>query len=671
MNEIKLPQTPFEALERLEELRKTVEYHNDRYYNKDDPEISDFEYDMLTRELRAIEEAFPQLKSDVSPTVHVGGRADEMFTPVVHTVRMESLQDVFSFEEVERFVERLARTADISEGFSVERKIDGLSVSLEYENGVLVRGSTRGDGDVGENVTDNLRTVRSIPKTIAFNGSLEVRGEVYMPRDSFIRLCERQELTGEKPFKNPRNAAAGSLRQKNSAVTAERELSVFCFNVQKISGKGFKTHIESLEFLAAQGFPVIPELRLCRTAGEILDEIGSIGEGRGELGYDIDGVVIKLNDLARREAIGSTAKYPKWAVAYKFPPEEKSTVIRDIEITVGRTGVLTPTAVFDPVFLAGTSVSRAILHNEDHIREMNVNIGDTVIVRKAGDIIPEVAALVKKGEHSGPYSMPCLCLSCGSPVVRDDEAAVRCINPECPAQLLRNLIHFASRDAMDIEGLGPAVVEMLSDRGLIQRETDIYRLTAEEISGLDRMGKKSAENLLRAIEKSKSNELYRLIFALGIRNVGTKASKLLAGHFGELDRIASASVEELTAIDGIGDVVAENVYSYFHTEAARALILELKELGVNTVCLTSASDRALEGLTFVITGSFTGMTRSEMTALVEKHSGRVSSGVSKKTDYLLAGEDGGSKLDKAAQLGIPIISERELYEMLGSEHTEE
>lgn len=656
-----------DARKRVLELRKTINHHNDLYYNKDDPEISDFEYDALTRELRAIEAKYPELKTVDSPSARVGGAADEMFAPVTHTVRMESLQDVFSFDDVIQFVNKTAESVNISEGFSVEKKIDGLSVSLEYSNGRFVRGSTRGDGDVGENVTDNLLTIKSIPKTIPFTGELEVRGEVYMPRSSFVKLCERQELLGEKAFKNPRNAAAGSLRQKDSSVTAERGLSIFCFNVQRVNGTSFATHADSLRFLAENGFTVIPGIRICKTAEDIINEISSIGEARGDLGFDIDGVVIKLNDLSERSVLGSTAKYPKWAVAYKFPPEEKTTVVRDIEITVGRTGVLTPTAVFDPVSLAGTSVGRAILHNEDFINDLNINIGDTVTVRKAGDIIPEVIGLVKKGENEGAFRMPTVCPSCGSPVYRDDEAAIRCINPDCPAQVLRNLIHFASRDAMDIEGLGPAVIEALSDKGLLHHEADIYTLTAESVADIDRMGKKSADNLIKAIERSKQNDLWRLIFALGIRNVGAKAAKLIATRFGTIDAVMNAERDELTEIDGIGSVVADSIISYFSDDSVRNLIDSLKASGVNTVSLNKAADDALSGKTIVITGTLDGYSRQEMTALIESHSGKVSSSVSKKTDYLLAGEDGGSKLTKAASLGVPIISVDDLFKMINGE----
>ena len=650
-------------IKRIEELRKLIKYHNDRYYNQDDPEISDFEYDALQRELRSLEAKYPEYASADSPSVNVGGNRNIMFSPVVHDVRMESLQDVFSFDEVSSFIDRIASTVENAE-YSVEKKIDGLSVSLEYYNGKLVRGSTRGDGSIGENVTDNLFTVKSIPQTITFKGELEVRGEVYMSHSSFNSLVEKQEILGEKTFKNPRNAAAGSLRQKDSSITKERDLDIFCFNIQKISDKTFNTHSETLEFLKDLGFPVIPDFKVCTNYEEIISEIETIGNGRGNLEYDIDGVVIKLNNLESRRKLGSTSKYPRWAVAYKFPPEEKQTIIRDIEITVGRTGALTPTAIFDSVLLAGTTVSRAILHNEDFINDMNINIGDTVIVRKAGDIIPEVLSLVKKGDNIGAYKMPTVCPSCGGKVFRDDEAAIRCNNPNCPAQLLRNLIHFASRDAMDIEGLGPAVVELLVSSNLISREVDIYTLSVDDIKSLDRMGEKSAENLVNAIDKSKSNDLSKLLFAFGIRHVGAKAAKTLSEYFGDIDNIINASIEELTEIEGIGAVLAESIKDYFSNEETLEMINNLKSLGVNTKSLTVKLDNRFEGKTFVITGTLDGYSRNEMTELIEKYSGKVSGSVSKKTDFLLAGEDGGSKLTKAESLGVRIISLDEILDMM-------
>ena len=648
---------------RIQELRETIKYHNDLYYNEDSPEIEDYEYDMLQQELRKLEAEYPQYKSDESPSVNIGGNANIMFTPVEHKVRMESLQDVFSFDEVEGFVNRILEF-DSNAEFSVEKKIDGLSVSLEYSGGRLVRGSTRGDGNVGENVTDNLMTIKSIPKTISFLGDLEVRGEVYMSRESFIKQVEKQELFGEKVFKNPRNAAAGSLRQKDPNITKKRDLSVFCFNVQSISEEKFTTHSESLLFLESLGFPIIPNFVVAKTSEEIFDEINNIGQNRGALGFDIDGVVIKLNNISERAVIGSTAKYPKWAVAYKFPPEEKETVVRDIEITVGRTGALTPTAVFDSVILAGTSVSRAILHNEDFINEKNINIGDKIIVRKAGDIIPEVVALVEKGENKTPYEMPKYCPSCFSPVYRDDEAAIRCINPDCPAQLLRNLIHFASRNAMDIEGLGPAVVEQLVNNNLISKQTDIYSLTEEEIASLERMGEKSAQNLIKAIENSKENDLSKLVFALGIRNVGEKAAKLISERFMSLEGIQNATIEELTEIEGIGEVLAKSIVDYFGNDSAREMVKTLQSFGVNTLSKKEKVDDRFLGKTFVITGTLEGYTRGEMTELIEKYGGKCSGSVSKKTSYVLAGEEAGSKLDKAGQLGVPIISLNDLLEMI-------
>ncbi len=650
-----------EAKLRAKELIKQIRHHNELYYNQDAPEIEDFEYDALMRELKSLEKEFPELITAHSPTQMVGGAAQSLFSPVEHTVKMESLQDVFSIDELRDFGSKI----DIGKtAFSVEPKIDGLSVSLEYQNGELVRGSTRGDGVTGEDVTANILTIASIPQKIAFKGDLEVRGEVYMPKSSFLRLVERQELMGEKVAKNPRNAAAGSLRQKNSAVTASRGLDIFIFNIQKISDRELSSHIESLDFLKSLGFSVLPSYKLCRTIDEAIGEVERIGLTRGELEFDIDGAVIKADNLSYRDELGSTSKYPKWAVAFKYPPEEKETVLRKIEINVGRTGALTPTAVFDPIQLAGTTVSRAVLHNEDFIKEKQIGIGDTIVVRKAGEIIPEVLSVKSHSVTSSVFEMPRYCPSCNSPVTREEgEAVIRCTNADCPAQLLRHLIHFTSRDAMDIEGLGPAVLEQLLDAGLISNIVDLYTLDFDSVKSLERIGEKSTSNLFAAIEKSKSNELYRLITALGIRHIGTGAAKLLCANFDDIDALMSASKEELEAIDGFGEVSASSAFDFFSLESTKILIERLKELGVNTKSNRKNNNGKFSGLTFVLTGTLPSYTRPQAAKIIEELGGKVSSSVSKKTDYVLAGEEAGSKLDKANALGVTVIDENEFIKM--------
>ncbi|MCQ2455507.1 MAG: NAD-dependent DNA ligase LigA [Clostridia bacterium] len=649
-----------EAKKRIKELTKTIKYHNDLYYNQDSPVLEDFEYDALTRELRELEKEYPELISKDSPTQNVGGVALKLFSPVEHSVRMESLQDVFSFGELKDFFERINRK-DIF--FSVEPKIDGLSVSLEYENGKFIRGSTRGDGNIGEDVTANLLQIKSIPKIIEYKGTLEVRGEVYMPKDSFLKLVERQELMGEQPAKNPRNAAAGSLRQKNSAVTASRNLDIFVFNIQRCE-KHFNSHIDSLNFIKALGFNVLPTYLKVSTYNEAISEIERIGENRGGFSYDIDGAVIKVDDISLRAELGSTAKYPKWAVAYKYPPEEKETVLRSIEINVGRTGALTPTAVFDPIFLAGTTVSRAVLHNEDFISSKSIAVGDTIIVRKAGEIIPEVLG-VKTHCGADTFKMPKICPSCGSPVFREEgEAVIRCTNAECPAQLLRHLIHFTSRDAMDIEGLGPAVLEQLLSADLIHNIVDIYKLDFGEILKLDRTGEKTVNNLFSAIEKSKENDLSKLIFAFGIRHIGSKAAKLLSDKFGSIDKILSATLDDIKSIDGFGDVMALSAFDFFSLCETKKTINELKSLGVNTESTSVIKDDRFGGLTFVLTGTLPTLKRNDAAQIIESFGGNVSSSVSKKTNYVLAGDEAGSKLEKAVNLGIKVIDEAEFFEMI-------
>ena len=650
------------AKERAEELSRLLKYHNKKYYIDDAPEIEDFEYDRMIRELEDLEREYPELRKEDSPTQTVGGAANRLFTEVVHSVKMESLQDVFNFEELKTFGEKidLNRTK-----FSVEPKIDGLSVSLEYKDGLFFRGSTRGDGVVGEDVTANLMQIKSIPKAIKFDGELEVRGEVYMPRASFLKLLERQELMGEAPAKNPRNAAAGSLRQKNPKITKERELSIFIFNIQRVTGREFSSHIETLDFLKSLGFNTLPFYTKCNNIEEVIAEINRIGDNRGDLEFDIDGAVVKVDNLSYREELGSTSKFPKWAVAFKYPPEEKETVLKEIEIGVGRTGALTPTAVFDTITLAGTSVSRATLHNEDFITTKGIGIGDTIVVRKAGDIIPEVLSVSKHCDGSEVYKMPHICPSCGAPVFREEgEAVIRCTNADCPAQLLRHLIHFTSRDAMDIEGLGPAVLEQLLNAGLISNIVDLYSLDYDAVESLERTGKKSVENLKNAIEKSKSQDLSKLIFALGIRHIGAKAGALMAEHFGDIDAILGATAEDFEAIDGFGSILAQSAFEFFSLSDTKKMIESLKEKGLNMKSLKRVEDGRFKGLTFVLTGTLPTLKRSEAGEIIESFGGKTSSSVSKKTDYVLAGEEAGSKLTKAESLGIKIITEEEFLEMI-------
>ena len=649
---------------KIEDLRAQLRYHSDRYYNDDAPEIEDYQYDMMMRELKALEEKYPEYDSVDSPTKRVGGKADNSFESVEHTVRMESLQDAFSKQELFDFDKRVKDGAG-TVAYVVEPKIDGLSVSLEYVNGEFFRGSTRGDGDVGEDVSGNLRVIHNVPlklkKALPY---IEVRGEVYMPKKSFGRVVDRQLLNDEKPFKNPRNAAAGSLRQKDSKVTATRGLDIFVFNVQQLEGAELSSHKQSLDFLKELGFNTIPFYNKVENIEEAINCIDEIGQKRGELEFDIDGAVIKVDDFSKRELLGSTSKFPKWAVAFKYPPEEKQTKLLDIEITVGRTGVLTPTAVLESVHLAGTTVSRATLHNQDFINEKGVNIGDIVTVRKAGDIIPEVLCVNEK--HSqGAFVYPEICPSCGERVVREeDEAAIRCINPECPAQLLRNLIHFCSRDAMDIEGLGPSIIETFVNEGMIKKTPDIFNLDKEKIASLEGFKETSANNIISSVEKSKQNDLSKLVFAFGIRHIGEKAAKLLSDEFKNIDAIMSASVEDILEIEGFGNVMAQSVVDFFNTESAKELIDELKASGINVKSKTVIKDNRFEGKTFVLTGTLESFKRSEASKIVESFGGKTSGSVSKKTDYVLAGAEAGSKLDKANALGVTVISEEEFKEMI-------
>lgn len=651
--------------QRAEQLRRELNHHIYRYYVENENDIEDYEYDMLMRELDSIEKEYPELLAPDSPTHRVGGQADGQFEKVVHTVRMESLQDAFSHGEVEDF-DRRVHESFLDVTYVVEPKIDGLSVSLEYTNGVFTRGSTRGDGIEGEDITANLRTVKSIPLRLKTDlPFIEVRGEVYMPREVFFEIVEKQELNGEKPFKNPRNAAAGSLRQKNPKITAERKLDIFVFNIQQIDGAEITGHYQSLEYLKELGFKTVPFFRKFNNIKDAFGEIERIGDIRYTLPFDIDGAVVKVDSFAQRETIGSTAKFPRWAIAYKYPPEEKETTLVDIEINVGRTGVLTPTAVFEPVLVAGSTVSRATLHNEDFIKEKGIRIGDTVIIRKAGDIIPEVLSVVKHCDNSRDYEMPKFCPSCGSRVFREEgEAAIRCDNPDCPAQLLRVLIHFCSRDAMNIEGLGDAVLETFLKVGLIGKISDIYQLDYEKISSLDGMGQKSADNLKKAVEKSKENDLSKLLFAFGIRHIGQKASKLLSDHFLNLDNIISATKEEILNIDGFGEIMADSVVEFFSLEQTKQMIDELKNFGLNMESQREIKDNRFEGMTFVLTGTLSTYGRKEAQEIIESYGGKAASSVSKKTTYVLAGDAAGSKLQKATDLGVTIINEEQFAEMI-------
>lgn len=657
-----------QARKRAEDLRVIIEKNNRLYYDQDAPELEDFEYDAMTRELKAIEKEYPELVTANSPTQHVGGTASSKFSKVTHAVKMESLQDAFSFDELREFDARV-REAGVKPEYVVEAKIDGLSVSLEYRMGQLVRGSTRGDGVVGEDVTENIATIKDIPHELPDAPEfLEVRGEVYMPHSAFFKLKEQQELEDKTPFKNPRNAAAGSLRQKDPSITASRGLSIFVFNLQQCEGRSFVTHHETLDYIKALGFPVSPRYSVFENIEDAIKEIQAIGEARGTLEFDIDGAVIKVNDLAARRTLGSTNKFPRWAIAFKYPPEVKESVVRDIEVTVGRTGVLTPTAVFDPIFLAGTSVSRASLHNGDIIANLGVGIGDTVQVRKAGDIIPEVIAVSAHLPGAQPFQMPTVCPSCGAPVVHlEDEAALRCVNPECPAQALRNIIHFASRDAMDIDGLGTAVATQLVEKDMVHSAADIYALSREQLLTLDKFKEKSADNLLNAIQRSKENNLDKLLFGFGIRNIGDKAAALLAEHFGSLQAIREADAAAISEIDGFGGVMAQSVVEFFAKEGTTDLVHRLADAGVNMQWKGEPKGDKLAGKTLVVTGTLETLSRNEAEALIVKNGGKASGSVSKKTSYVVAGTAAGSKLTKAQALGVPVLTEAEFLDLLKEE----
>lgn len=667
--------TEAEAKKRLGDLRATLDHHARLYYVYDAPEISDYEYDRLYRELEELEAAFPQFDSPASPTKRVGGAILDKFSPFTHRVRLASLSDVFSPEELSAFLTDTEKLVGENAAYSVEPKIDGLSVALTYENGIFVRGATRGDGTTGEDVTENLRTVRSIPLTLTEPVPyLCVRGEVYMSKSTFDTLNRKREEEGQPLFANPRNAAAGSLRQLDSRITAERRLDIFIFNYQEgdlyLDGHAPKTHTETLNRLRELGFAVLPAQKTLVGKDAILDYVAALGEMRPTLSFDMDGAVIKLDELSLRREVGEGTKTPKWAVAYKYPPEQQNTTLLDIEIAVGRTGVLTPTAVLAPVRLAGSTVSRATLHNIDFIREKDVRIGDTVTVQKAGDIIPEIVSVVRDartGEEK-PFEMPTACPSCGAPVVRDADgegAAVRCENPACPAQRSRALIHFASKDAMDIDGLGPQIIELLVSEGLVSDAADLYTLDLERVAALERMGEKSAANLLAAIEKSKGAGLERLLYALGIRQVGSVAAEAIAARFGNMAAVAAATAEDFAAVSDIGDITAANLTAYFAREDVRDLLLRLELRGVVMTAKAEAPTKTtFEGKTFVLTGTLPTMTRDEASALIKSAGGKVSSSVSKKTDFVLAGEEAGSKLTKAKELGVTVIDEPTLLEML-------
>jgi DNA ligase (NAD+) len=663
-----------EAKTRIEYLRGVIEYNSKLYYEKDSPEISDYEYDALFRELSDLEALYPELDLPTSPTKRVGGKALDKFEKVTHSVRMGSLTDVFSYEELSDFISRVNAVCGEGTEYSVEPKIDGLSVSLIYRDGVFVKGATRGDGEVGEDVTENLRTVRSIPlKLKEALPYLCVRGEVYMPRSVFYELNLQREREGQPPFANPRNAAAGSLRQLDPKICRDRRLEIFVFNLQEGSlysdGRAALTHTEALDRLTELGFVTLPERKTLSGFDSIASHVRELGDMRSELAFDMDGAVIKLDDLEKRMTVGEGTSTPKWAVAYKYPPEEKKTKLLSIDIQVGRTGVLTPAANLEPVRLAGTVVSRATLHNPNFIEERDIRIGDTVIVRKAGEIIPEILESVKS-ERCGSetvFKVPTLCPSCGHPVVRDadgDGAAVRCVFAGCPAQLARRIVHFASKGAMNIEGLGPQVVDLLLRNGKISDVSDLYTLKAEDIEELDRMGKKSAENLIGAIDASRSRGLERLLYALGVRQVGEVAAEAIAARFRTLDALFSASAEDFAAVEDIGEVTAAALVEFFSDEKTRQLCERLKELQVNTESTAEPKKETLMGLTFVLTGTLPNMTRDEAGELIKKNGGKVSSSVSKKTSYVVAGEEAGSKLTKAVALGVPVIDEAGLTALL-------
>ena len=660
-----------EAKKRIEELRNQVEYHAKKYYDDDKPEISDFEYDMLMVELRNLEKEFPEFTSKESLTQKVGGHVKAGFKKVIHEVPLQSLQDVFSLEEVEEYINKIdekAKEQNIeNRTYVVETKIDGLSAALEYKQGKFVRGATRGNGTVGEDVTQNLKTVKTIPMELKEPIDITVRGEVFISKKDFEEMNKEREENEEELFANARNAAAGSLRQLDSKITAKRPLDIYIFNVQKIEGKEFNSHYKELKYLESLGFNVNPVLISCKNMKEIKNAINKIGNDREKLTFGIDGAVVKVDDLKFREKLGTTAKTPRWAVAYKYPPEKKETKVKDIICQVGRTGVITPMAVLDPVVVAGSKISKTTLHNEDFIKDKNLKIGDTVVIQKAGDVIPEIVKVVveKRTGEEKDFEMPKTCPVCGAEAIREEgESAIRCTGIECPAKLFRNLVHFVSREAMNIDGLGEAIIQQLLDKQLINNMADIYTLELDEIASLKKNGKKFAQNLVDSINKSKENDLTRLITAFGIRHVGTKASKLLAKKYKNIDNLVNATSEELAMIDDIGPIVANSIREFFMQDQTIDLIERLKKAGVNMEHQEEILDDRFEGKTFVITGSLEKYTRTEAANIIEKFGGKVSGSVSKKTDYLLAGEEAGSKLTKARIYGTTILNEAEFNEMI-------
>ena len=661
-----------EAKERIESLRKQTEYYAKKYYDDDKPEISDFEYDMLMVELRNLEKEYPELKSKDSLTEKVGGNVKEGFRKVTHEVPLQSLQDVFSIEEVKEYIDKTNEKAEENNienrTYVVETKIDGLSSALEYKQGKFVRGATRGNGLVGEDVTENLKTIKTIPMELNEKIDITVRGEVFISKKDFEKMNQEREEDEKELFANARNAAAGSLRQLDSKITAKRPLDIYIFNVQKIEGKEFNSHFEELEYLSKLGFNVNPIRIDCKNIEEIENAIKKIGEERENLTFGIDGAVVKVDDLKFREILGTTAKVPRWAIAYKYPPERKETILKDIVCQVGRTGVITPMAILEPVRVAGSKISKTTLHNEDFIKEKDIRIGDTVVIQKAGDVIPEIVE-VKKKKRTGKeveFEMPKVCPVCGAPAIREEgEAAVRCTGIECPAKLYRNLVHFVSREAMNIDGLGEAIIKQLLDKGLIKNMADIYALKFEDIASLKKNGKKFAENLINSINRSKQNDLYRLITAFGIRHVGVKASKILAKRYKNMKNLMKATSEELAMIEDIGPIVADSIREFFLQDQTIDLIEKLKQAGVNMKHLEEEnSDDRFNGKTFVLTGSLEKYTRNEASSIIEKFGGKTSSSVSKKTDYVLAGEDAGSKLTKAQSLGVKILTEEEFEELI-------
>lgn len=666
MNEEQLSLFDDNVKEEIDRLRSEIEYHNKKYYDEDEPEISDYEYDKLTQRLKKLEKEHPEYVTDDSPTRKVGGHSKNIFNQVTHDVQMQSLQDVFSFDDVKDFVFKMQREYGENIEFTVETKIDGLSVSLEYENGKFVRGSTRGDGFIGEDVTENLKMVDGIPDSLITKDTFEVRGEVYLPRKEFESINEKLEESGKQILSNPRNAAAGTLRQLDPKLVRARNLSIFVFNLQK--GKKFSNHSESIEYIKNTGIKTIEYIKVCVGINEVLAAIEEIGKKRDSLPYDIDGAVVKINDLKLREEAGSTVKVPKWAVAYKYPPEQKETKLLDIKVQVGRTGQVTPMAILEPVRLAGSVISKTTLHNFDYVKTKDIKIGDTVVIQKAGDVIPEVINVVKSKRTGDEkeYNVPTICPVCGEKLEKlENEVALRCTNSECPALTYRSLVHFASRDAMDISGLGGAIVEQLIDENLIKDIADIYYLKYEDIVGLDRFAPKSAMNLINAIQDTKANTLDKLLFGLGMRHIGKKAAKILSENFDDIYEIGKASVEEINALDDFGEIMAKSVVDFFSKEQTKKLIQKLENAGVNLKGnKKELSSNKLKDKIFVVTGSFDDYSRNDITKLIEENSGKVSGSVSKKTSFLVAGENAGSKLSKAESLGIPVISIEKLKEMI-------